>query len=314
MSRFTGFLCKVAFFLHLLFQTAETGQEISPNRVFHVIEYPSNTGIFLNPSLIAEEKGQTAEGGIIWPLSGTGRRPYAVVCTHILNNAYIGASFFKAGGSLDGNAPDYVNNYYSLAGGYKIELPLSFLQYISGGATFNISQQNLFDLIAENYFSIDIGLNAQILSMMAWKVKSGTAFQNLLSNKLKQTGKYQFRRFYDWSFYVSALNELLYFSGTYNYLGEEMTYQSGLIPRWGGIFKTAVYGVRPFGIADLSIKYQGDDALWLGISGIVPLSRFLTNTKDLIIRFDFSHDKINKNNPRRGFSCILSVKAGFILL
>jgi hypothetical protein len=297
----------------MVFFGLSAGQEATPNRKFHVVEYPSNHGIIVNPSLIAEEDGQTAAVSLFWPMGFDGDiYPYLSLNTHVIQGIYVGISYLNIGSDLEGDVAPYSHNYYSFCAAYKYKPDLSFSPYVSAGINLNVSRQDLFNLVEEDYFSFDAGMNIQFLDLNGYKVKSGLAFQNFTSNKIRGTDERKFDKYVDWFYYVSALEGMLYFSGTVNVSGEDITYESGLIPRWGGFMKTAVYGVRPIEYCDLSIKYKGDDALWLGLGIIAPFSKIDPIYKDLTLQFDLSPDKLDNQNRGRGTAYNIYLKGGVV--
>jgi hypothetical protein len=221
---------------------------------------------------------------------------------------------------MDGDAAPLIQRFYSFSLAYRLELPFAFLSSMSFGGGLNMLQEDLFNLrdASAFYWSTDLGVNLGFVNNEKITLKSGLAFQNVTSPQKVASGSAdshnsKFIQYTDWSLYASTWNDRLYFSGTLNLAGERRTYESGLIPRAGGSLKTAVYGIRPIEYLDLSLKYKGDDALWLGLVGIYPLSEQNANVSRLAVQVDLSHDKIDSNVEGRGFVTIFSIRGVFLL-
>jgi hypothetical protein len=289
-------LYKPLMALALLINIAEA-YDGPPRRYFKIGEYPDSWGQIKNPALIGEEKGQTAAFGLY--KSGPFDKTYPLLhfSAHVVKNIYLGYSYFSIYHAMEGQTPDYTSRSHSAAAAYKLDLSFRYLKYVIAGVSTCIRNRNFFNTVELMSISNDWGISALVFEEKKMKVKFGAVLQGMNN--------------WDNTLHVSALDGMIYGTWAFNIIGDDHRYTTGKIPRLNGLLQTAVYGVRPAPLLDVSANFKNDDALWIGAGLIVPISSLISERlKDLLIQIDYSHDKILNANKGRGPAYAAVVKWG----
>ena len=131
-----------------------------PHRDIFQVEYPSESGAFLNPALISQVDGQHYGVGMFSSLEGKSGHEFLSISSSVWRELFVGFSFIEAGADLSGNAPSFVNNMYLFSLAWRFDnLPAAFIDRISAGVNFNILHLNLYDLHNFQKSSFDFGID-----------------------------------------------------------------------------------------------------------------------------------------------------------
>jgi hypothetical protein len=206
----------------------------------------------------------------------------------------------------EGDAPSLLNNVYMVSTAYRYGFSLPWLKALSAGANLIWNQQDIFGLVSVDYQSLDAGLNGHFLQSKNIDLKSGFVFQNLKSNPMGNS--HVFKKTMDWSVFAAFWKNRLYFSGTMNVSGGGEEVKSKSLLRFGGLFRNAVYGVRPLQYLDLSLKYKSDDAAWISLDGSVPGGWAVNKLKYLHLITELTHDRLKSVPSERGIRIVLMIK------
>jgi hypothetical protein len=284
-------------------------QERPTLRKTSFLEFPSSDAAYLNPALITEGYGQSAILGIF--SDSVRANDFISMRSRLFHNIYLGLSVFEFGDAALGDSPSLFNNVYIVSTAYRYGFSLPWLKALSSGANLICNQQDIFGLASRDYQSLDAGLNAHILDSKNIGLKSGFVFQNLKSNPMGDS--HIFKKYMDWSVFAAFWKNRLYFSGTMNVFGGGEEVKSKSLLRFGGLFRNAVYGVRPLQYLDLSLKYKSDDAAWISLDGSMPCGWIFDKLRYLHLIMELSNDRLKAvpSEPRTSIVLMIKLETAF---